>query len=159
MEPKINYVALLILIILGVAIGNLTSSLIATKYFNIKPQETVKQSEPKAPAVTTVIEPKPAEPSKPQTNETDIARETVKLSPEPDAASNNKPGAADSSVDPKKLIEQRKLDENGVKLAKRCKEWTVVHKDMNTPSSERGMNKHCSEYYDYLSFGTLPDAN
>jgi len=82
-------------------------------------------------------------------------RETVKLSPD----NQTDPKTITPPSNTKELLEQRKLDENGVKLSKKCNEWTVVHKDMNTPSSERGMTKHCSEYYDYLSFGNLPDSS
>ncbi|MGH1537863.1 MAG: hypothetical protein ACRBDX_07430 [Gammaproteobacteria bacterium] len=149
MQPNINYLTLLILIILGVAIGNLTSSLIASKYINNKHEkETLEISDTSA---TNHI--KHAETS--ESEKTVTPQEIIKLSPE----DREDLEASENSIDHKQLIEQRKLDENGVRLAKRCNEWTIVHKDMNTQTSEKGMNKHCSEYYDYLSFGNLPDSN
>jgi len=158
MEPKINYIALLILIILGVALGNLASSWFTVTYMERKDEKEIID----APEVATKDLSKniePLEPLKPRevkdSTKAEVIRETVKLSPK----SQNEAEKIAAPANPKQLIEQRKLDENGVKLAKKCNEWTVVHKDMNTPSSERGMNKHCSEYYDYLSFGTLPDPN
>ncbi len=149
MQPNINYLTLLILIILGVAIGNLTSSLIASKYINNKHEkETLEISDTSA---TNHI--KHAETS--ESEKTVTPQEIIKLSPE----DREDLETSENSIDHKQLIEQRKLDENGVRLAKRCNEWTIVHKDMNTQTSEKGMNKHCSEYYDYLSFGNLPDSN
>ncbi len=147
MEPKINYVTLLVLIILGVAVGNLASSFITAKYFQKEHVKKIADGSKAAPIT-------PSKPSKPET-----APETVKLSPEKQSSSQATPEASENPVTPEQLIEQRKLDEDGIRLAKTCNEWTVVHKDMNTQTSERGMNKHCAEYYDYLSFGNLPNSN
>jgi hypothetical protein len=72
-------------------------------------------------------------PEKPSQTETPVTtQETIKLSP-----------------DNQTEREETKPPANSKQL----------HKDMNTPSSERGMNKHCAEYYDYLSFGSLPNSN
>ncbi|QMU60690.1 MAG: hypothetical protein GKR92_02855 [Gammaproteobacteria bacterium] len=150
MEPKINYVGLLILIILGVAVGNFASSFITTKYFH-------KESEKISVEVSKAV---PTTPSKAtETSKLETARETVKLSPEAQPGLHIEPEAIENSADHKQLIEKRKIDENGVRLAKTCSEWTTAHKDMQTQTSERGMNKHCAEYYDYLSFGNLPNSN
>lgn len=154
MEPKINYVFLLLLIIFGVALGNLASSLIAKKYFD-KDAEIATQVIPQAPVIKESL----PEASTSQPEKLAKPQETVKLSPEGSSESEKESQAVEKPADTKHLIEQRKIDENGIRLAKRCNEWTTVHKDMNTESSERGMNKHCSEYYDYLSFGNLPDTN
>ena len=158
MEPKINYVTLLILIILGVAVGNLASSWFAAKYIDKEVEKVYSE----APKVLSEDAPKPVvsqeaniPPEVKVPAQTEAVRETVKLSPN----DQTEPEKIESPANSEQLIAQRKLDENGVKLAKKCNEWTIVHKDMNTPSSERGMNKHCSEYYDYLSFGNLPDSN
>jgi len=144
MEPKINFVTLLILIILGVAVGNLVSSFITTKYFQ---KEHVKETA----ETSKVIPTSPSKTTKSVKPET--FRETVKLSPEQQSVTSKAPEVSEDPVNSEQLIEQRKLDEIGIRLAKTCNEWTVVHKDMNTQTSERGMNKHCAEYYDYLSFG------
>jgi len=151
MEPKINYVTLLILIILGVAVGNLASSFITSEYLHKQDKKEVSELPTKTPA-------HPAK-STISTNSEPVTRETVKLSPERPSESQTAPNATEAPVDSEQLIEQRRIDENGIRLSKKCNEWTVVHKDMNTPSSERGMNKHCAEFYDYLSFGTLPNSN
>ncbi len=150
MDPKINNVTLLILIILGVAVGNLTSSWVTTKYFtkeNEKILVELPKNEAEVPLITT--EPKIHE----------LTRETVKLSPDVNKELQQDSEIPKNSDDPKLLIEQRKIDENGLRLAKTCNEWTTVHNDMQTQTSERGMNKHCAEYYDYLSFGNLPNSN
>ena len=160
MQQKINYIALLIMIILGVAIGNLTSSWLTTKYNNTK-AENAANLVPKVLSDTTSDISKNKTINKPEQNRStgestrELARETVKLSPKNQTQAEETTPAASSE----ELIEQRRLDENGLRLSKKCNEWTVVHKDMNTPSSERGMNKHCANYYDYISFGRLPDAN
>lgn len=163
MQTKNNSVTLLMLIILGVAIGNLTSSWLMTK---INKTELEKEaatapealSEPslKAKEETSIKETrKSLQPEAISESAGEVERETVKLSPKDRLEPEEITPAASSE----ELIEQRRLDENGLRLSKKCNEWTTVHKDMNTPSSERGMNKHCAEYYDYLSFGSLPDSN
>jgi hypothetical protein len=154
MQAKINYVTLLILIILGVAVGNLASSFIAAKYFNDYEQRSDLAEESKTVNNTVKHE----ERIKPSNTPKDI-QETVKLSPEESPKSLFEPKAPKDPAEQKLQIEERKLDENGLRLAKTCNEWTIVHKDMQTQTSERGMNKHCAEYYDYLSFGNLPESN
>lgn len=150
MEPKVNYVGLLVLIILGVAVGNLASSFITAKYFH---KENEKTSIDISKAATT----EPLKATKSESDET--IRETVKLSPETQSDSHTQTEITENSADQKQSLEQRKIDENGLRLAKTCNEWTIVHKDMQTQTSERGMNKHCAEYYDYISFGNLPNSN
>ncbi len=150
MQPKINYVGLLILIIFGVAVGNLASSFITTKYLHNEPEKEPVEISNAVPITLS----KPAESTK-----SEIIRETVKLSPDEQEQSKLESEESKNPTEQKLVIEQRKLDENGLRLAKRCSEWTTVHKDMQTQSSERGMNKHCAEYYDYLSFGNLPDSD
>jgi len=158
MEPKINYVFLLLLIILGVALGNLASSWFAAKYIdnNIEkahtgtPKVLVEDASKPTPTQEADTSPEVKAPTR-----TETIRETVKLSPE----NQTNPKTVAPLPNTKELLEQRKLDEIGVKLGKKCNEWTIVHKDMNTETSERGMNKHCSDYYDYLSFGNLPDSS
>ncbi len=149
MQPKINYVALLILIILGVAVGNLTSSLIASKYIN---NDYVKET-PDSSEALSLEDSKQVESPEPENSIP--AQEIIKLSLE----EKKELEIIEKPIEQKLLIEERKLDENGIRLAKKCNEWTIVHKDMNTQTSEKGMNKHCNEYYDYLSFGNLPSSN
>jgi len=149
MEQKTNYIALLILIILGVALGNLASSLITSKFLN----KEISKEEVDKPKISTIEK---TDPIKPLVSTTPAPpQETIKLSPE--KAQETSPPK--NKMAHKELIEKRKLDENGLRLAKKCSEWTIVHKDMNTQSSERGKTKHCDAYYDYLSFGNLPNAN
>lgn len=142
METRINYFALLIVITVGVAAGNLISNWITAKYIDAEVEkETIEISK-----VVPVAPPKQIAPANTQ--------ETIKLSPNISVESK----AIENPVNQEQLIEQRKLDEIGIRLAKTCNEWTVAHKDMHTQTSERGMNKHCAEYYDYLSFGNLPNS-
>lgn len=152
MQARINYLFLFIVITLGVISGNLVSNWITSKYTS---KEVILQSpiEPEQ-ATNTSLQTKVPE----KQIEAEIKtgpRETIKLSPE----NSDKPTNAEIPVNSEELIEQRKLDDDGIRLAKQCSEWTVVHKDMQTKTSERGMNKYCDQYYDYISFGTLPDTN
>ena len=130
MEPKINSVALLILIILGVAVGNLASSWINARYIEAKVEKT------------------PAEVSKAFSKNLENTQQDIKKLAEP-LKNNNIENQGQFS-------EQRKLDNNGIRLAKTCSEWKAAHKDMNTQSSERGMNKHCEQYQIYINTGALP---
>ena len=156
METRINYILLLVIIIVGVAAGNIISEWISSRSINkqaaaqivekAKPSSEIKQ-ELSSQTDETVKEIEPEKINEP--------RETIKLSPDGHKQSET----TDIPADSEELITQRKLDENGLRLSKKCNEWTIVHKDMNTASSERGMNKHCSQYYDYISFGALPESN
>ncbi len=154
METKINNLLLLLVIITGVAAGNLLSSWIDARYLVEEPTTQVTNIPQIKPEMTTSL------PNKKNQEETksDLVsepRETVKLSPN----DHNDTKLDETPVNSEELIEKRKLDKDGLRLSKKCNEWTIVHKDMNTASSERGMNKHCSQYYDYISFGTLPNNN
>lgn len=172
MQHKSNSVTLLLLIILGVAVGNLTSSWLMTKFNQAETNEVsssliekIDTNLPNKPELTEtqneITRDSASEPSDGVTEKSieesanESIRETVKLSPKDQAETEEITPPAGSE----ELIEQRRLDENGLRLSKKCNEWTTVHKDMNTGSSERGMTKHCAEYYDYLSFGALPDSS
>lgn len=133
MEPKVNYVGLLILIILGVAVGNFISSWITAKYIEAD-IETVSVEAPKTPST--------------QAQKT---QQTIKKQP--------KSVIVENITSQEQLIEQRKLDDDGIRFAKTCSEWTVAHKDMQTQTSERGMKKHCGQYQDYIRSGSLPHSD
>ena len=133
MEPKVNYVGLLILIILGVAAGNFISSWITVKYIK-SDIETASVEISKAPSI-----------------EVKKSLQTIKKQ--------SKSEIVENTPDQKQLIEDRKFDDNGIRFAKTCSEWTVAHKDMQTQTSERGMNKHCEQYQDYIRSGSLPHSN
>lgn len=133
MEPKVNYVGLLILIILGVAVGNFISSWITAKFIEVD-IETTSVETPKTP-----------------TTKSKKTQQTIKKQP--------KSVADENTPSQEQFIEQRKLDDNGIRLAKTCSEWVVAHKDMQTQTSERGMNKHCELYQDYIKSGSLHHSN
>ncbi len=130
MEPKINYFALLILIILGVAIGNLTSNWVTAKYLEAEVKKTSVE-------ISKALSKKPKN-----------TQQTIKKLVEPIKFKN--------VANQEQVSNQRKLDDNGIRLAKTCNEWKVAHKDMNTQTSERGMIKHCEQYQEYVNTGTLP---
>ena len=143
MEPRINYFLLLLIIFVGVTAGILTANWINAKIINTP-------IEKEAVEISKVL---PNTPPKPTNSKN--TQNSIKLSPEKTIETE----VINNSVSQEQLIEQRKLDEDGIRLAKTCNEWTVAHKDMGTQTSERGMTKHCAEYYDYLSFGNLPNSN
>lgn len=133
MESRVNYIVLLIVITIGVAAGNLLSNWIIATHISA---EIEKAS----------VEISKALSKKPKKGQKTINKPTKSTVTE-DASSQQA------------LIEQRKLDKNGVHLAKNCSEWTVAHKDMQTQTSERGMKKHCEQYEDYIRTGELPRNN
>jgi len=157
MESKINYFLLLLVIVSGVAIGNLLSNWISVHHIEQKASSQVTQTSeiPKIIPETTISLPEKVDQVEAKSDPVSEPRETVKLSPKDYVD----PELDQAPANSEEMIEKRKLDENGLRLSKKCNEWTIVHKDMNTASSERGMNKHCSQYYDYISFGTLPNTN
>ena len=152
MQIKINYFLLFAVISIGVIVGNVISNWLISNYLSkeIETKSTVGSNSP------PVESPKPVAPENieiPKIEEQTL--ETVKLSPENTVNTEDKA----TPISTEELIEQRRLDNTGIRLGKKCNEWTIVHEDMNNPSSERGMNKYCNQYYDYVSFGTLPESN
>lgn len=133
MESRINYFALLIIITVGVTAGNLISNLITAKYIDAEVEKASVE-------ISNELSTKPKK-----------ALQTIKKL--------TKPTAIENTASQEQLIEQRKLDENGIRLAKNCSEWTVAHKDMNTQTSKRGMVKYCEQYQEYIRTGTLPPTN
>jgi hypothetical protein len=133
MESRVNYILLLIVITIGVATGNLISNWIIASYLSAEVEKTS-------------VEISKALSNRPKKNQKIINKPTKSIVTE-DASSQQS------------LIEQRKLDKNGIRLAKNCSEWTVAHKDMQTQTSERGMKKHCELYDTYIRTGALPHNN
>lgn len=133
METKINYFALLIVITVGVAAGNLISKLITVKYIEAEVEKASVE-------ISNGLSSKPKK-----------ALQSIKKL--------TKPTAIENIMSQEQLVEQRKLDENGIRLAKNCSEWSVAHKDMNTQTSKRGMVKYCEQYQEYIRIGTLPHTN
>ena len=151
MQTSMNYFLLFIVITCGVVAGNVISNLIVSG----QTAEEIAAQPSSEPKVSTDISTPSIEQEMKEDDEKDTKlRETIKLSPD----NSNESKITESPINSEELIEQRKLDENGIRLAKQCSEWTVVHKDMQTKTSEAGMNKYCDQYYDYVSFGTLPEA-
>jgi hypothetical protein len=101
------------LIILGVAAGNFISSWITAKY------------------IEADIETASVKISKTPSTQAKKSQQAIKKHPKSDIAKN--------TPDQEQLSEQRKLDDNGIRFTKTCSEWTVAHKDMQTQTSERGM--------------------
>ena len=133
MESRINYLALLIVIIVGVCAGNLVSNWITAKY------------------IETEVGKATAEISKVLTTKSKNTQQTGKKK--------TQQIIAEDTISQEQLFKQRKLDDDGIRLAKNCSEWTVANKDMQTQTSERGMHKHCELYHEYIRSGSLPDSN
>ena len=133
MSQKFNYIALLVIIILGVAAGNLLSHWFTTDSTYTETQNT-----------STKI-------SKKITNQINMTDQ--------DPEKHMEGSKIQEIINEEILIKQRKTDENGIRLAKNCSEWQVAHKDMQTQTSERGMIKHCDYYQQYIKTGELPPSN
>ena len=142
MHDKPNYLILLLIIIAGVTVGNLLSDWISEK-LNPTTANNIAIETP-APVIETP----------------ELETETLIDSTE---NSNNK--TQQETVEPEtittpkltqsELIEQRRLDKDGVRLGKTCDEWRQADADMDTPSSKRGVNKHCGDYELYLETGVI----
>ena len=133
MEPRFNYIALLIVIIVGVTAGNLISTWLTTK--------TVESESNHASA--------------------ESPKEIATKAKEKKQESNNQvePIIAEDDSTQEQLMKQRRYDPNGSRLAKNCNEWRQANKDMNTQTSKLGMTKHCDIYDEYVRTGVLPASN
>jgi hypothetical protein len=131
MESRINYITLLIVIIIGVTAGNLLSQWIANKFLDSESKVEIAEISNSVPQKTN--------------------------KPINDTAQSEKPLETIDTASQAELMAVRKQDENGIRLAKKCQEWKVAHKDMQTQTSERGMIKHCEAYEEYINTGSLPD--
>ncbi len=137
MGSKVNYIALLFIIIAGVAVGNFVSNWIMAEIIE---GETEKSTD---------------EISKDVTKQTNKTKQKIKKQQEVLKIQE----VTKEDINEEFLIEQRKIDDHGIRLAKNCSEWQVAHKDMQTQTSERGMIKHCDYYQQYIKTGKLPPLN
>ena len=133
MEPRFNYLGLLIVIIIGVTASNLISNWITTKSIEMEASE--------AP----VVLPK------------DISRNAKEKKQE--GIDLMEPTIVEDPVPQEQLIKQRKYDDNGSRLAKNCNEWREADKAMNTQTTKREVAKHCEIYEKYVKTGELPQTN
>ncbi len=130
-ESPINYIALLLVIIIGVIAGNLISNWITANFIEIEVQTTNVEISKEATKQTEKVEQK-----------VNKQQETPKIQ---------------EITNQEYLMKQRELDDIGMRLAKNCSEWQIAHEDMQTQTSERGMKKHCDEYKSYIETGVLSD--
>jgi hypothetical protein len=132
MASRVNYIALLIIVTIGVTAGNLLSNWIIASYLSAEVENASVE-------ISKAL-------SKKKKNQKIINKPI-------------KPMITEDVPNQQLLIEQRKQDKDGIRLANNCSEWTLAHNDMQTQASERGMKKHCGQYEDYIKTGELPRHN
>ncbi len=131
MGSRINYIALFIIVTVGVATGNLISNWITAEFVESEVEKATKAISKEISTQTKEVEQK-----------VKIEQEKPKIQ---------------KITSQEYLMKQRELDDTGIRLAKKCSEWQIAHKDMQTQTSERGMKKHCEEYKNYIETGVLPN--
>lgn len=142
MDAKFNYLVLLLIIIVGVTTGNLLSNWIAGKFTTTETNKIV------------------VEESEPEIEVPELETEKLSNPPEDASTTNQQDATAPEPQNTNKLtqselIDQRRLDKDGIRLGKTCEEWRQADKDMDTPTSNRGVDKHCGDYELYLETGVL----
>ena len=135
MEPRFNYIALLIVIILGVTAGNLISAWLTNE------------------DVETESNQASAEKSK------SVVVKGKNVDAEQDSNDPVKPTIAANLEDQDQLMKQRKYDPDGSRLAKICNDWRKADEEMDTQTTKIESAKHCEIYEKYVRTGELPTTN
>ena len=126
----INYLALLMVIIVGVMIGNLISNWITSKVAAIGVEKAVAELSESA------------------------AKETARAR---DAAITQAQKAANALAPLQdEAREQRRKDKEGLRLAQSCEEWKRANAQLKTDTTKTEMRKHCDIYDRYVQHGVLP---
>jgi len=126
-NTTINYLALLLVILVGVAGGNLIADWVTAQ---ISAYRTDKV---------------PAKPG----------RAGATHAPEP--AGTKIPIAGDLiRGQQEQAREQRRRDRDGVRLSQACEEWRRMNAQLNSDTTNAEMKKHCGLYERYVQDGVLP---
>lgn len=142
MQSNQNYLVLLLVIIVGVTSGNLLSAWVGKQF---APEDKIlKTSE-----INKLIEDEATAETESNIESTEPELETERIEPPAFEEQN------DTALTQTELIDQRRLDKDGIRLAKTCEEWKQADEDMHTTTSKRGVNKHCGDYELYLETGVV----
>ena len=131
-KPQPNYIALLAVIIFGVAIGNLVSNWVTAKIIEYKVERTAQELNKEL---------------------VEQARNTKAF-----ANANAEQQATTRKMQEQQIIEQRRTDKIGSRLAQSCTEWKKADNEMVTYTTKRETEKHCSSYESYLLTGVIPPS-
>lgn len=129
-EP--NYFPLLIVIILGVTIGNLLSTLITAKVIEHQAQVAIAEA-------TRAIQ---AQNSQAKAEATAAAQRKALLNAQQQEA----------------MQKQRALDPHGVRLHQACQEWKNTDASLHSETTRHETTTHCSRYETYVQTGVLPSG-
>ncbi len=129
-NADINYLVLLLVIVAGVAIGNLISNWVTAKVVAYETEQALAKLSTSAAA--------------------GAARAR-------DAAITQAQKAATAIASQQEQIrEQRRLDREGRRLSQACDEWRKAHAQLNSYTTNAEMTKHCTIYERYVQGGVLP---
>jgi hypothetical protein len=134
MKSNTDYFLLWIVIISGVAIGNLASNFITASYLEAKAKQTAVE-------VGTALK-----------------AQAEKLDRETAAIQAARAEAAEAHMDEQTAQQhaQRRADATGQELSRACAEWTRAHSSMNSYTTRTEMAKHCDRLERYLDTGIAP---
>lgn len=131
-NTDINYLALLAVIVVGVAAGNLLSNWVTSKVIEVQIQQA--------------------------TAETSKALGTQIQSSRAAAAAQASQTAAALAKDEEQVMQTRREDRTGVRLLQTCNEWRKADTELNSYTTKSEVSKHCERYERYLQTGSLPPA-
>lgn len=126
-EP--NHFPLLIVIIVGVAIGNLLSTLITAKWIEYQAQVAIAEA-------TTVIQ---AQKSQAKTEATASTQRKALLNAQQQEA----------------MRKQRASDPHGIRLHQACEEWKTTDASLHSETTQAETAIHCAQYESYIQTGVL----
>jgi hypothetical protein len=133
MNTHTDYFLLWVVIISGVAIGNLASNFITASYIEAKAKQTAVE-------VGAALK-----------------EQTEKMDRETAAIQAARAEAAQAHMDEQTAQQQaqRSADATGQELSRACAEWTRAHSSMNSYTTRSEMNKHCVRLERYVETGAL----
>jgi hypothetical protein len=129
-STNINYLILLLVVLLGVAGGNLLSDWVGVQIAAYRGEHAA---------------PKPAK----------SGRAGAGQAPETGSAKLPMPGDL-LHMAQEKIREQRRLDRDGVRLSRACEEWRKANAQLHSYTTDIEMKKHCGIYDRYVQDGVLP---
>jgi hypothetical protein len=133
LNSNTDYLLLWLVIISGVAIGNLVSNFITASYMEAKAKQAAVE-------VSAVL--------KDQAEK--MNRETAAM-----RAANTEAAQAQLDEQAEQQQARRRGDATGQQLSRACAEWTRAHASMNSYTTRTEMNKHCGRLERYVETGAL----
>lgn len=129
-EP--NYFPLLLVIIVGVTVGNLLSTLITAKVIEYQAQVVIAEA--------------------------NRAFQEQNQKAKSEAASAAQRKAALTAQQQEAMRKQRALDPHGIRLHQACEEWQKADASLRSETTRHESAKHCSRYESYIQTGVLPSG-